>query len=110
MRATDLRVSLARQTPGFPLISLRLCATLTWAKRQNEAPRIQGNPGVCLANETLRSVALIFWLSEPVIEPFFMFFKKVGNCKKRLTSRIIQKLYIFEAYDFSFISLNGRFS
>ena len=34
----------------------------------------------------------------------------MGNCKKRLTSRIIQKLYFFEAYSFTFISINRRFS
>ena len=39
-----------------------------------------------------------------------MLFLKVGNCKKRLISRIIQKRYIFEAYSFTFISINRRFS
>ena len=34
----------------------------------------------------------------------------MGNCKMRLTSWTIQKLYIFEAYSFSFIAFNRRFS
>ena len=81
MRATDLGVSLARQTPGFPWILLRLCATLTWAKRQNEAPRIQGSPGVCLAKETLRPVALIFGFRNLLLNVFLCFLKN-GQLQK----------------------------
>ena len=110
MSTTELRVSLARQTPGLPWIRGASFWRLAHVKVAHKRSKIQGNPSVCLAKETLRSVALMFWLSEPVIEPFFMLFKKVGNCKKRLTSRIVQKLYIFEAYSFSFISFNRRFS
>ena len=72
MRATDLRVSLARQKLGFPWIRGASFWRFAHVKVAHKRSNIQGSPGVCLAKETLRSVALIFWLSEPVIEPFFM--------------------------------------
>ena len=60
MRATDLRVSLARQTPGFPWIRGASFWRFAHVKVAHRRIKIQGNPGFCLAKETLRSVALIF--------------------------------------------------
>ena len=50
-------------------------------------------------------MALIFWLSEPVIEPLFLIFKKWAIAKSVPLREFIQKVYIFEAYSFIFASL-----
>ena len=75
MRATDLRVSLARQTPGFPWIRGASFWRFAHVKVAHKRSKTQGNPGVCPAKETLRSVALIFGFLNLLLNIFLRFLK-----------------------------------
>ena len=73
MRATDLKVSLARQTPGFPWIRGASFWRFAHVKVAHKRSKIQGSPGVCPAKETLTSVAHIFGFLNLLLSLFYAF-------------------------------------